>query len=167
MFLLRFEEGFYMKFKTVESSVKKQMKASMKRIAQKLIKLNIEKADDLDYAVAFNIWKSRYISTMNGNKYYDFIVVDDELFEDLRSTMETVFLKELHNIPVKTEAPAVEPVKVKSPANYSEKFATQKQIYYAKYLMDTVRNEPLPNKKYTMGEIGLLIKDLKSQIKSS
>jgi hypothetical protein len=51
--------------------------------------------------------------------------------------------------------------------NLAKKPATKKQQFYAKYLMDAVRNEPLPERKYTMGEIGLLIKDLKSQMKSS
>jgi hypothetical protein len=162
MFLLDFKEGFNMKFKSIECSVKKQMKASMKRIVQKLIKLNLEKADKLDYTIAFNIWKNRYVSNIHGNKYYDLILIDEELFEDLRSTMEAIFLKEIDNMPIKTEAP-----KIKSPSNYVEKPATQKQIFYAKYLMDAVRNESLPSKKYSMGEIGLLIKDLKSQIKTS
>jgi hypothetical protein len=151
-----------MKFASLESSVKKQMKASMKRIAQKLIQLNIEKADNLDYVIAFNIWKNRYISNSYGSKYYNLIAIDEELFQDLRSIMETIFLKEIDNNPIKTEVP-----NIKSSISYVEKPATKKQLFYAKYLMDTVKNKPLPNKKYTMGEIGLLIKDLKSQIKTS
>lgn len=150
-----------MRFELIEASVKKQIKASMKRIAQKLIKLNIEKADKLDYLTAFNIWTGRYINVVYGNKYYNLIAVDEELFTELRSLMERIFLKEATT--VNTEAKGSE---VKYPKYYVEKPATEKQLFYAKYLMNMVKNEPLPQKKYTMQEIGLLISSLKSQLKS-
>lgn len=150
-----------MKFISIETSVKKHIKASMKRTAQKLIKLNAEKADKLDYVTAFNIWTSRYIRNSHGDKYYNLMTVDEELFEDFHSIMEGIFLKEMANLSAKTEVP-----NINYPKYYIEKPATEKQIRYAKYLMDTVRNEPLPNKKYTMYEISLLINDLKSQIKT-
>jgi hypothetical protein len=150
-----------MKFISIETSVKKQIKASMKRIAQKLIKLNVEKADRLDYVTAFNIWTSRYINTLYGNKYYNLIAVDEELFEDLRTIMENTFLKEIDNLPVKTETSDVKHSKY-----FIEKPATEKQMYYARYLMNMVKNEPLPKKKYTMYEMSVLINDLKSQMKT-
>lgn len=150
-----------MKFVSIEAPVKKQIKASMKRIAQKLIKLNAEKADKLDCVTAFNIWTSRYINTLYGNKFYNLIAVDEELFEELHSVMEVIFLKEINNLPAETKASDV-----KYPKYYVEKPATEKQIHYAKYLMNMVRNESLPNKKYTMHEMSLLINDLKSQMKA-
>ena len=150
-----------MKFKSIEASVKKQIKASMKRIAQKLINLNSEKPDKLEYTIAFNIWTNRYISNLHGNKYYNLIAVDEELFEELRSIMEGIFSKEINNLPAEPKAS-----NVKYPRYYVEKPATKKQIFYAKYLMDMVRNEPLPNKNYTMHEIGALINDLKNQKKT-
>lgn len=150
-----------MKFKSLEASVKKQIKASMRRIAQKLIKLNPEKVEVLEYATAFNIWKRRYISTNQEKKYYDLLLIDEELYKDLLSTMEDIFLKEAYNIAEKEEASEVKPS-----ISYMDKPATQKQIFYARYLMDMVKNETLPNKKYSMHEISLLINDLKSHKKS-
>ncbi|ERI95460.1 hypothetical protein HMPREF1982_00203 [Clostridiales bacterium oral taxon 876 str. F0540] len=150
-----------MKFKSLEASVKNQIKASMRRIAQKLIKLNPEKVEVLEYATAFNIWKSRYISTNQGKKYYDFLLIDEELYKDLLSTMEDIFLKEAYNIAEKEEVSEVKPSR-----NYMDKPATQKQIFYARYLMDMVKNETLPDKKYSMHEINLLISSLKNQRKS-
>jgi hypothetical protein len=44
--------------------------------------------------------------------------------------------------------------------------SVKKQINYVKYLMDTVKNEALPNKKYSMHEISLLINDLKRSVKN-
>lgn len=146
-----------MEFKEIGTQVKKQIKASMKRIAQKLIVLNAEKADKLDYSVAFNMWTNRYINNFNGNMHYNLMTVDEELFKDFRSTMEGIFLKEMDRLSDKVGYSKVKYIKY-----YVEKPATAKQIHYAKYLMDTIKNEPLPDKKYTMYEISHLINDLVS-----
>jgi hypothetical protein len=150
-----------MKFLSMEASVKKQIKPSMKRIAQKLIKLNAERTNRLDYITVFSVWTNRYISNSYGTKYYNLMTVDEELFEDFRSLMEGIFLKEIAKPFGNNQA-----LNTNHPKYYIEKPATEKQIYYAKYLMDTVKNEPLPDKKYTMHEISLLINDLKSKLQT-
>lgn len=149
-----------MKFKSMEVSVRKQIRESMRRIAQKLIKLNAKKIDRLDYATAFNMWTNRYIKSLYGSRYYGLMLVDEELFEDFRSTMENIFLKEIDKHSLRAEAP-----EVKYERYYMEKPATEKQLSYAKYLMDTIKNEPLPDKKYTMYEISTIIDVLKKQTK--
>jgi hypothetical protein len=150
-----------MKFVSLEAAVKRQIKASMKRIAQNLIKLNVEKIDRIEFATAFNIWKSRFISNSQGIIYYDNIVVDEELMSDLRYTMESIFLKETYKLPEQSIAPVT-----KATSQYIEKPATKKQLFYAKYLMDMVKNEPLPMKPYTTREISLLINSLKREVKA-
>lgn len=150
-----------MKFKSIEVSDRKQIRTSMRRIAQKLIKLNASKIDRLDYSTAFNMWTSRYIKSLYEIRYYGPITVDEELFQDFRSMMQSIFLKESDKQLNVTEAP-----ELKYEKYYIEKPATEKQLSYAKYLMDTIKNEPLPDKKYTMLEISTIINALKSEIKS-
>jgi hypothetical protein len=149
-----------MKFQALDSSVKKQIKSSMKRIAQKLIKLNSGKVDVLDSTTAFSIWINRYICIQNEQRYYNLITVDEELYSELRSTLENIFSREITNLS------SIEGVQeIKYPKYYVEKAATPKQINYARYLMNMIRNEALPNKKYTMHEISLIISELKGQVK--
>lgn len=151
-----------MKFSSLDSSVKRQIKASMKRIAEKLIKLNVDKTNSVSFETAFNIWKSRYISTHKGVRYYNLIEVDEELFKELLSTMENIFIKVQE-----TAASKPEIKEVKYPRYYLEKPATEKQLNYARYLMDMVNNTALPKKTYTMYEISSIISSLKKQIKNA
>jgi hypothetical protein len=107
------------------------------------------------------MWTNRYIKSLYEIRYYGLIIVDEELFEDFRSMMQSIFLKEVDKQLNVTEAS-----ELKYEKYYIEKPATEKQLSYAKYLMDTIKNEPLPDKKYTMFEISTIINALKSEMKS-
>lgn len=151
-----------MKFSSLDASVKRQIKASMKRIAEKLIKLNIDKTDTISFKTAFNIWISRYISTHDGVRYYDLLEVDDELFNEMLSTMENIFIRAQDAAASKSET-----TEVKHSRYYLEKPATEKQLNYAQYLMNMVNNTALPKKRYTMYEISSIINALKKQMRNA
>jgi hypothetical protein len=157
------KERFNMTFKLLESSIKKQIKSSMKRVCNSLLKLNINSLHKVDSSLAYTRWCNRYICFQNKNKYYNFILVDKELEADFQHILYEIFQKEKR----KLSDLDLTLVENKSKGAYVlEKQATEKQINYASYLMNMVKNEPIQKKTYSMAEIDILIQTLKKQIKS-
>jgi hypothetical protein len=153
-------------FKQLDEKTKRQIKASMKRTCINFIKLNIEDLNRITALTAFSMWTSRYISLQNHRKYYNLIELDEDLYSDLVKQMNMIFQREVNKFDGKDLSEEAKAIKERERQNHRLKEASPKQLYYASYLMNMVRNRPLPKRKYTMAEIGALINLLKKQLKA-
>lgn len=153
-------------FKEVNETTKRQIKASMKRTCINLIKLNIENLNKITALTIFSIWTSRYISVQNHKRYYNFIELDENLYSDLEAQMNLIFQREINKLNDKNLSEESKTIKEAEKQSHRLKEASSKQLYYASYLMNMVRNKPLPKRKYTMAEIGALINLLRKQLKA-
>jgi hypothetical protein len=153
-------------FKELDDKVKRQIKASMKRTCINLIKLNLENLNKLTALTAFSVWTGRYIAVLNHKKYYNLIEVSENLYKELEAEMSLIFQRELNKLSNKDLQQFARSIKKEEMQNHRLKEASPKQIYYASYLMNMVRNKPLPKRKYTMAEIGALINLLRKQLKA-
>lgn len=153
-------------FKELDKKTKLQIKASMKRTCINIIKLNIENLNKITALTMFSIWTSRYISVQNHKKYYNFIELDEYLYSDLEAQMNLILQREINKLNDKNLSEESNTIREAEKQNHRVKEASSKQIYYASYLMNMVRNKPLPKRKYTMAEIGALINLLRKQLKA-
>ena len=153
-----------MEFKLLGSAIKKQIKSSMTRIIQNLIKLNINDISRINSDIAFDIWSHRYISKLKEGLYYNFILVDDRLLSDLKEVISIIYTRELDKLSLKSLKNSQNDNSIK-PRLYKEAPATQKQLNYASYLMNMLKNKPLPKRNYTMSEISFIIDSLKRNLK--
>lgn len=150
-----------MKFSNLDASTKKQIKSSMARISKKLLQLNYSRLDKVQWITAFNMWKNRYIATYKNELYYNLILITPELAADLLEIMNCIFAKELAKFI--SSQPSQE---TRTSSSYLNTPATEKQLSYASYLSNMIRNEALPKKNYSMYEINSIISSLKSQMKN-
>jgi hypothetical protein len=155
-----------MLFKDLDEKTKKQIKASMKRICSTILKLNIDNLYKIDSSTAYLTWTTRYIAILGNRKFYNLIELDAILDSELRSTFDKIFLREKSKLQSINTQDYSDSIKKKEKQNYRFRQATPKQLYYASYLMNMIKNKPLPKKNYTMAEIGTLINMLKKQFKA-
>lgn len=147
-----------MNFSSLDTTIKRQIKSSMKLCINKILMNNSSNLKKVDTELLFKNWTNRFIFIDNSIRYYNQIQVDDDLFNEFRNVMIDIYKRESNKIDINLS-------KKKSNSHAKNKIsnmqATEKQINYVNYLMNMAQNKSLPQKKYTKSDINIIINDLK------